>query len=247
MRRFFVRPEDVGAGALRLRGDEADHLARVLRLGPGSQVRVFDGRGHEYVVLVERLEVDGVVCRILHHTAVQSSHTVSITLGQGLPKAEKFEWVIQKTTELGVAEIVPLITDRVVPRMALPRMPAKLARWEKLAREACKQSGRATVPRLWPPTSLDAFFTASQSADLKLVFWEGEDKRLLRTVLMTSEPVTSVAVLIGPEGGITSQEVARGEAYGFRAVGLGKHMLRTETAGVVAVALLQYQFGDLGA
>jgi 16S rRNA (uracil1498-N3)-methyltransferase len=246
MRRFFVRPEDVGADALRLRGDEADHLARVLRLGPGSQVLVFDGHGHEYVVLVERLEIDGVVCRILHHIAVQPSHTVSITLGQGLPKAEKFEWVIQKTTELGVAEIVPLITARVIPHMALRHMPAKLARWEKLAREACKQSGRATLPRLWPPTPLDAFFAASQSADLKLVLWEGEDKRLLRTVLTASERVTSVAVLIGPEGGITPQEVARGEVYGFRPVGLGRRMLRTETAGVVAVALLQYEFGDLG-
>jgi 16S rRNA (uracil1498-N3)-methyltransferase len=247
MRRFFVRPEDVGVDALRLRGDEADHLARVLRLGPGAQVVVFDGHGHEYEVLVERLESDGVVCRILHHTAAQPTHTVSITLGQGLPKAEKFEWVIQKTTELGVSEIVPLITERVIPHVSLRHIPAKLGRWEKLAREACKQSGRATEPHLWLPTPLETFLASSQSAELKLVLWEGEGKRLLRTVLTASERVTSVAVLVGPEGGLTSQEVTRGEAYGFLAVGLGKRLLRTETAGVVAVAILQYQFGDLGA
>ena len=247
MRRFFVRPEDVGADVLRLRDDEAAHLARVLRLGPGAQVSVFDGHGHEYTVLVERLESDSVVCQILHHTAAQSTHMLSITLGQGLPKAEKFEWVIQKTTELGVSEIVPVITDRVVPHISLRHMPAKAGRWEKLARAACKQCGRATVPCLWPPTPLDTFFAAAQSADLKLMLWEGEDRQRLRTVLTASEPVASVAVLVGPEGGLTAQEVARGEGYGFRAVGLGNRVLRTETAGVVAVAILQYQFGDLGA
>jgi 16S rRNA (uracil1498-N3)-methyltransferase len=246
MRRFFVRPEDVGAGALRLRGDEAEHLARVLRLGPGTQVLVFDGHGHEYVVLVERLEIDAIVCQILRHTEIQPTQTVSIILGQGLPKAERFEWVIQKTTELGVSEIVPLITERAIPHISPRQIPTKLGRWEKLAREACKQSGRATVPHLWPPTSLETFFATFQSAELKLVLWEGEDRRSLRTVLAASEQVASVAVLVGPEGGFTPQEVACGEANGFIAVGLGKRTLRTETAGVVAVSLLQYQFGDLG-
>jgi 16S rRNA (uracil1498-N3)-methyltransferase len=246
MRRFFVRPEDVGERALRLRGDEADHLARVLRLGPGTQVLVFDGHGHEYVALVERLENDGAVCRILRHTEIQPAQTVSITLGQGLSRAERFEWVIQKTTELGVSEIVPVITERVIPHISLRHIPTKVGRWEKLAREACKQSGRATVPHLWPPTPLETFFASSRSAELRLVLWEGEDKRPLRAILAASEQVASVAVLVGPEGGLTPREVACGEANGFLPVGLGKRVLRTETAGVVAVALLQYQFGDLG-
>ena len=246
MRRFFVRPEDVGKQELRLRGDEADHLTRVLRLGPGTQVVIFDGCGHEYLTLVERIEAKGVVCRILQDVEQQSPPIVSITLGQGLPKAEKFDWVIQKTTELGVSDIVPLITARVIPHISAPYMARKVGRWEKLAREACKQSGRAAVPHLWPPTPLEAFLASRQSAELKLVLWEGEDTRRLRTVLAASAPVGSVAVVVGPEGGLTSQEVARGEDSGFLAVGLGKRILRTETAGVVAVALLQYQFGDLG-
>jgi 16S rRNA (uracil1498-N3)-methyltransferase len=246
MHRFFVRPDDVGTQELRLRGDEADHLARVLRLGPGAQVVVFDGCGHEYMTVVERLETEGVVCRILFDVASASPPTISITLGQGLPKAEKFDWVIQKTTELGVSDIVPLITDRVIPHISGPHMARKVDRWEKLAREACKQSGRATMPHLWPPTPLEAFLASCQSTKLKLMLWEGEDTRLLRTVLAACAPVASVAVVVGPEGGLTPQEVARGEAYGFLAVGLGKRILRTETAGVVAVALLQYRFGDLG-
>jgi 16S rRNA (uracil1498-N3)-methyltransferase len=246
MRRFFVRPEDISERELRLRGDEAAHLARVLRLGPGAQVVVFDGRGHEYVTLVERLEAEDVVCRIVDEAAMPPPPVVSITLGQGLPKAEKFAWVIQKTTELGVAEIAPLITDRVIPHISQPHMARKVGRWEKLAREACKQSGRATVPHLWPPTSLETFYASCQPAELKLVLWEGVDTRLLRSVLAASEQVASVAVVVGPEGGLTPQEVARGELYGFLAVGLGKRVLRTETAGVVAVALLQYRFGDLG-
>jgi 16S rRNA (uracil1498-N3)-methyltransferase len=246
MRRFFVRPDDVGTQELRLRGDEADHLVRVLRLGPGKQIVVFDGCGHEYTTVVERLGTEGVVCRILFDASPQSPSTVSITLGQGVPKAEKFDWVIQKTTELGVSAIVPLITDRVIPHLAEPRMARKVGRWERLAREACKQSGRATVPHLWPPTSLEVFLASCQSAELKLVLWEGEETRLLGTILATSAAVVSAAVVVGPEGGLTPQEVARGEAYGFLAAGLGKRILRTETAAVVAVALLQYRFGDLG-
>jgi 16S rRNA (uracil1498-N3)-methyltransferase len=246
MRRFFVRPEDVGERELRLRDDEASHVVRVLRLGPGAQVVVFDGRGHEYVAMVERRESDAVVCQILHRSAVQHTHTVSITLGQGLTKADNFEWVIQKTTELGVAEIVPLITTRVVRYSASRHNAAKVNRWERLAREACKQSRRSTVPQLWSPTPLQAFFASYQSSSLKLMLWEKEDIHSLRTILTASEAVPSVAVVVGPEGGLTAQEVASGEAHGFVAVGLGKRILRTETAGIIAVALLQYRFGDLG-
>jgi 16S rRNA (uracil1498-N3)-methyltransferase len=246
VRRFFVQPGDVGTRELRLRGEEADHLARVLRLGAGAQVVVFDGCGHEYTAVVERLESEGVVCRILVDVSPQPPPTASITLGQGLPKAAKFDWVIQKTTELGVSAIVPLITDRVIPYLAEPRMARKVGRWERLAREACKQCGRATAPHLSPPTPLEAFLASYQSAELKLLLWEGEETRLLGTILAASAPMASVALVVGPEGGLTPQEVACGEAYGFLAVGLGKRILRTETAGVVAVALLQYRFGDLG-
>jgi 16S rRNA (uracil1498-N3)-methyltransferase len=246
MRRFFVRPEDVGERELCLRDDEANHLVRVLRLAPGAQVVAFDGRGHEYVATFERLGPAGVVCRILGHSTIQLTGTVSIILGQGLPKADKFEWVIQKTTELGVAEIVPLITARAIGSGAAQHHAAKAARWDRLAREACKQSRRATVPRLWPPTPLQTFFTSCQSSSLKLILWEQEDIPSLRTILATSEQVPSVAIVVGPEGGLTTQEVASGNAHGFMAVGLGKRILRTETAGVIAVALLQYRFGDLG-
>jgi 16S rRNA (uracil1498-N3)-methyltransferase len=246
MRRFYVRPEDVGDRELHLRGDEANHLVRVLRLGPGAQIMVFDGRGGEYTAEVERLEVDAVICGILHYTEAQPTRSAAITLGQGLPKADKFAWVIQKTTELGVAAIVPLITERVIPRLSQDPAGAKVGRWEKLAREASKQSRRSTVPHLWPPTPLKTFLSSFRHADLKLVLWEGEHLRPLRSVLSGPDQVTSVAVIVGPEGGLTPQEVAQGEAHGFLTVGLGQRMLRAETAGMIAVALLQYQFGDLG-
>lgn len=246
MRRFFVRPEDVGAHELRLQGDEVAHLTRVLRSGPGEQIVAFDGLGREFVATVERLEADGAVCQIICQRDVRPTQAVSITVGQGLPKVDKFEWVIQKTTELGAAAIVPLITVRAVPQLGVAHLPAKLARWEKLAREACKQCGRATVPRLHPPTSLQTFFTTFQRSDLKLVLWEGEETRRLRSVLAASGPVASAAIVIGPEGGLAPEEVAQGEPYGFVAVSLGERILRTETASVVAVALLQHRFGDLG-
>jgi 16S rRNA (uracil1498-N3)-methyltransferase len=246
VRRFFVQPKDVHAQELCLAGAEAAHLIRVLRLGPGAHIRAFDGNGREYAAVVERLEAERVLCHIVQQVSIQPTMTVPIILGQGLPKADKFEWVIQKTTELGVTEIVPLVTERVVPQIPKGRMAAKQARWEKIAREACKQCGRAMMPQVWPPTPLEMFFSTFQDTDLKLVLWEGEQTRHLRTVLAACARAASVALVIGPEGGLTPREVAQGESSGFLPVGLGERILRTETASLVAVTLLQYRFGDLG-
>ena len=246
MRRFFVRPDDVERSTLRLSGHEAVHLVRVLRLGPGAQISAFDGRGREYVAVVDEVEADQVRCHILQQTAAVPPTSVSISLGQGLPKAEKFDWVIQKATELGVAQIVPLLTERTMPRFMGSQVATKQARWERIAREACKQSGQATVPHLWPPTRLEEFFVALQGAEVKLIFWEEEKRRRLKTVLKTYERVASIAVVIGPEGGLTPAEVAQGESHGFLPVGLGERILRTETASLIVAALLQYRFGDLG-
>ena len=246
MRRFLVLPEDIGQERLRLTGGEAAHLTRVLRLGPGAQVMAFDGAGHEYAAVVERLEAGSVICRIRQQVTVPPREAVQISLGQGLPRARKLEWVIQKTTELGVAEVVPLLTERSVPHVVERDSATKRERWDKIAREACKQCGRSAIPRVWAITALDDFFSAFQTADLKLLLWEGEHSRRLRQVLAQCEHVESVAVVVGAEGGFTSQEVAQAESYGFLPAGLGSRILRTETAGVVAVSLLQYLFGDLG-
>lgn len=246
MRRFFVRPEDVEPTELRLMGTEALHLRRVLRLQAGAHITAFDGVGHEYEAVVAELTDDAVRCRILQMHAREPAEGLSIILGQGMPKAEKFDWVIQKTTELGVTEIVPLITEYTVPRLAPQGVATKLSRWERIAREACKQCGRSVMPKLWPPTRLADFYATFQGNELKLVVWEGERTRSLRSTLAITSAITSVAIVIGPEGGLAPSEVAAGEAFGFHSVGLGQRVLRTETASLVAVALLQYRFGDLG-
>jgi len=246
MRRFFVRPEDVEPTGLRLTGAEAIHLGRVLRLKAGAHITAFDGVGHEYEAVVDELAGDMIHCRILQTRAGAPAERLSIILGQAMPKAEKLEWVIQKATELGVAEIVPLVTEYAVPHIAPHRVATKLSRWERIAREACKQCGRSTIPRLWPPTSLHDFYAAFQGSDLKLVVWEEEHTRSLRSTLATMAAIASVAVVIGPEGGLAASEVAAGESFGFLPVGLGQRILRTETASLVSVALLQHRFGDLG-
>jgi 16S rRNA (uracil1498-N3)-methyltransferase len=246
MRRFFVRPEDVSEPELRLRGDEAAHLLHALRLRPGTSIVTFDGLGREYVATIERLDEDEVICHITCERGSPHAQGISIALGQGLPKGDKFEWIIQKTTELGVTELVPLLTERAVPRLSGPRVSAKRVRWDRLAREACKQCGRSVVPRLYSPMSLDTFCMTFRQADLRLLLWEEERGRRLRTVLGAAPQVASAAIIIGPEGGLTPTEVVRGESYGFLTVGLGERILRTETASMAVVALLQHRFGDLG-
>ena len=245
-RRFFVRAEDVGPETLRLTGDEAAHLRHVLRLSPGAQIVAFDGAGHEYEAIVSRIDADAVHCLIRCQRDAQAPPAVRIALGQGIPKAHKLEWVIQKTVELGVAEIVPLQSARVLPQPVERAAASKHTRWERIAREACKQSGRSTVPRLWPVTPLEEFFAAFRMDDLKLVLWEAERTRGLRGVLEADARVATASVAVGPEGGFAREEIECGEAYGFLPVSLGARILRTETAGLVMVSLLQYRFGDLG-
>lgn len=246
MRRFFVRPEDVNGSELRLREDEAAHLVRVLRLRPGSSIVAFDGLGRDYEAMIQRSTEAEVVCRIVRQRYTQPAQVVSIALGQGLPKADTFEWIIQKTTELGITEIVPLLTERVVPQLAARAVDRKVARWEKLAREACKQCERSVIPRLSPPLPLESFYLTFQQADLKLICWEGAGTRRLQPILTACGPIASVAIVIGPEGGLTAAEVRKGESYGFCIAGLGERILRTETASMTIIALLQYHFGDLG-
>jgi 16S rRNA (uracil1498-N3)-methyltransferase len=168
--------------------------------------------------------------------APSAAPAVDITLLVAVPRGERMDWLVQKTTELGVARIVPVASERSVarPEAGSGRHP----RWEKIAREAARQCGRADVPRIDEPTELEAALAANDLPARRLALWEGERGRSLGAAL--------TAILIGPEGGFAADEVARAERASFVAVGLGPRILRVETAAVVAVALIQAAAGGLG-
>jgi 16S rRNA (uracil1498-N3)-methyltransferase len=244
MRRFAIAPERVVDGRVTFDALETRHLARVLRLGPGDTVVASDGAGRDYTVRLEavRPRATGVVVAVAD---AGGESPLALTLVQGLPRGDKLEAIVRATTELGVARIVPAIAARTVVRLAERRAAARLTRWQRVAREAAKQSGRRVVPDVAPPRALEACLDEARDTDLALCLWEDEATPLA-AVLATVERPRRVAVLVGPEGGLERREVDAARARGWRAVGLGARILRAETAGPALIAILQARWGDLG-
>jgi len=235
--RFFI-DIPLSLGEHDLPEAQAHYIGRVLRHGPGDAVQLFDGSGREF--LGELLEVGkkGVRVGLREEFAGLPESPLRIHLGQGLSRGERMDWAIQKATELGAAEITPIVSARCEVRLKDERADKRLAHWRQIAISACEQCGRSVVPLIHAPVAL-AEWQAGVQAELKLVLhpeaepWSGH------------VPPRSLAFLIGPEGGLSDNEVMQARAAGFHPARLGPRVLRTETAPVVALAVAQQLWGDL--
>jgi 16S rRNA (uracil1498-N3)-methyltransferase len=240
-RRLFVPGERLGGPRLTLTGPEHHHIGLVLRARPGDTLTLFDGAGGEVeaeVIRVERTETE----LALGVRRAVAGPAVALTLLCAVPRGPRMDFLVQKTSELGVARIVPVVTDRSVAR---PDAEAgKRARWEKIAREAARQCGRADLPIVDPPVALAEALADPRLPARRLALFEGERQRSLRAAVAGAEPAATV-LLIGPEGGFGAAEPAAARAAGFEAVGLGERILRVETAAIVAVALVAGAYGML--
>lgn len=241
--RVHVRPEAVRGARIVLDASETRHLRRVLRLNVGDLVRAMDGLGHEWTVRLTTLgaRAEG---EIVETGASADESPLTLTLAQGIPKGDKLETIIRMSTELGVTSVAPLTTARSIPHEKEARWAARRARWERVAREAAKQCGRAIVPDVAAPVTLADWLGARERDGVLVCLWERETAPLAE-VLPAARP-TRAAVVVGPEGGLADDEVTALRAAGALVAGLGPRLLRTETAGPVAVALLQARWGDLG-
>jgi 16S rRNA (uracil1498-N3)-methyltransferase len=261
VRRFTIAPERIRDGRVVFDRDESRHLARVLRLRSGDTVLAADGTGREYTVRLERIG-DEATGTVLGVGANEHESPIRITLVQAVPKGDKMESIVRAATELGVTRVVPALTARTVVALDPGRWRDRTRRWQRVAKEAAKQSGRAVVPAVDEPRALSQAIELAEAADLRLCLWElagvaaggqrGGQARLLGTTLAASLPLTlpggsRVGLLIGPEGGLALDEVEAARARGWAIVGIGPRVLRTETAGPAIVAVLQARFGDLGA
>jgi len=247
MGKFHVRPEAIEADRVVFDHDETHHLVRVLRLGPGELVRALDGKGTEYTVRLESVSPKGAQGTILARSSLPTESPCAITLAQSVPKGEKMEWIVRAATELGVARVRPLLTERCVVRLEPGRGRERARRWQRVAKEAAKQCGRSVIPTVEPPSTLTEFLDQRPAADLALCLWEGEPLGLREILEAIRIPIASALLVVGPEGGLTSGEVAALRAAGFQSASLGPRILRAETAGPAAVSILQSRFGDLGA
>ena len=244
MRRFRIRPDDIVGDRVTFDPDETRHLRRVLRLGAGDVVEALDGAGTVLTVRIERVGTHGAEGAVLSRATHRTESPLRLTLAQGIAKGDKMEAIIRMATELGVAHVAPLATARVVVKMEPGRKEARLARWQRVAQEAAKQSGRAVVPDIAPPRPFEEWLAARERGDLLVCLWESAPVPLFSR--LPPPPIALATLVVGPEGGLEAAEAEALEKAGAVVGSLGTRILRTETAGPVGLALLQARYGDLG-
>lgn len=253
--RFFVQPEAItGRGVVIADPALLHQFANVLRLQPGAQVTLLDNTGWEYVAVLERVDRSGVQGVIERKTLAATEPRLKLSLYVALLRAERFEWVLQKGTELGVSAFVPVVCDRSVVDDIADIGASKIERWERIIREAAEQSRRAKLPRLRPAMLFDTACDHAKRRARTFMLWEGGDTRSLRSFLRQPAPLheslppaapLSISLLSGPEGGFTPDELATAAMYDIALASLGPRTFRAETAPVAAAAAVLWEHGDL--
>ncbi len=242
MPKFFVPCEKITEDEILIDTEDVLHIKRVLRLGEGDIITVCDGRGIDYQASIASIEDKQVRCRILSREHADTEPNIEVTLFQGIPKAAKMDYIIQKTTELGIVRIVPCELSRCVAKI---KDQKKIDRWQKIAKEAAKQSGRGVVPQVESPVSLDEAIRQMKKYDISFTPYECEENGTLRTVLTQCPNATQIAFLVGPEGGFDPMEAEKIRNAGISTITLGRRILRTETAGEAVLAMVMYELGDI--
>jgi 16S rRNA (uracil1498-N3)-methyltransferase len=239
--RVFIDADLQTGQRLTVEGNAGNHIVRVLRLRVGDTLTLFTGRGGEYGARIEEMHRDTVQVSVLEHRDDERESPFHLTLAQGISRGERMDWVVQKATELGVSRIAPLFTERSMVRLDEKQAARKVQHWRAIAIAACEQSGRNRVPEIETPTSLYEMLEQRTASGAALILSPGAALRI------ADVPATEggATVLIGPEGGLAEVEQETALRSGFTPVRLGPRVLRTETAAVCALTLLQQKFGDL--
>ena len=243
MNRFFVdfdgREFDK---SIDITGEDVNHIKNVLRLKVNDEIIISDGRGRDYRCQISVMDHEKVVADILDVCDNFAELETGITLFQGFPKADKMEWIIQKTVELGVTRIVPVMTKRTVVKLDAKKADAKRKRWNAVSESAAKQSKRSLIPEVAPLMTYKEAVKEAAGYDMVFLPYESADGiRKTRELLASVKPGTDIAVFIGPEGGFEDEEVELARENGAEIVTLGKRILRTETAGLCMLSALMLQ------
>jgi 16S rRNA (uracil1498-N3)-methyltransferase len=260
MHRIYFSASNIKDNRMSITGEKARYLTSVLRCREGDELIVFDGKGSCYRTTILKADKKEVIAEVIEKFPCDTESHINITLVQGLLKGEKMDMVIQKTTELGVKEIIPVVTER-----SQLRETKRVTRWRKIAEEASRQSGRSVIPVIYEPVEFNKFLAIhgqlEQNSETEtrrhgemngFIFWEEEGVLLKEAVLkLSSSPIylltkSPIYLFIGPEGGFTKEEVTLAKEKGFMVTYLGRRILRAETAAISAVTLVQFLLGDMG-
>lgn len=238
MPRFFVEKENIKDNIITLYGDDAGHISRVLRSKIGEKLTVCDGSGNDYDSEIIEISDNTVRLEIKNTTFTGSEPSVKIILFQGLPKGDKMELIIQKCVELGVYSIIPVNTERCIVKFDKNKEKKKIERWQKISESAAKQSGRGIVPKIGEVLNYSDAINKASELDMSMIPYELEENRGLKEFLdnYKEKGGETLGIFIGPEGGFAVNEIEMAINSGVLPVTLGKRILRTETAGMTAIA-----------
>ena len=241
MPRFFISKDNIDNDSLFIEGDDARHIARSLRMAVGDEITVSDGEGTEYTASLTRIRDERAEASIISSRPSPTEPGVRITLFMAYPKGDKLETVVQKAVELGASRIVPFESSRCIKRPKAEKAEKNTRRLQKIAEEAAKQCGRGKLPEVCEPTDFNGMIKLAKEYDLTLFCYEGDGTRTLKQILTSAEKKGTIAVIVGSEGGFSHDEAEKAKEAGFAMTGLGKRILRCETAPSFALSSLVYE------
>ena len=243
MYQFFVDPSQIQGTRIVITGEDVNHIKNVLRMKPGDEISVSNGADlKEYRCGIEEIRAGQVICTLRFVKEEGLELPARVLLFQGLPKADKMEFIIQKAVELGVCEVIPISCKRTVVKLDEKKAAGKIARWQKIAEAAAKQSRRGIIPQIREIMTMEQAIACSRACQVRMIPYElAEDMDKTKALIGSLEPGRDVAVFIGPEGGFEREEVEAAARDGVTPVTLGRRILRTETAGMTVLSWIMYQ------
>ncbi len=244
MPKFFIKKEDIKENSVTITGQDATHIAKVLRTEVGETLTLCDGCGTDFFAEVTSVSKEAVSLKIKETLPCTAEPEILVTLFQGIPKQGKMDYIIEKCTELGISRIVPVSTKRSVVKIDDKKSEAKkLGRWRKIAAESVKQCGRGTIPEITDVMNFSQAIEFSKSLDLTIAAYECERETSIKSALTGKSP-KSVGVFIGPEGGLDNSEIEKLKDANIETVTLGTRILRTETAGHTVLTAIMYEYNE---
>lgn len=244
MHRFFVKPGQIAEDIITIVGSDVNHIKNVLRMHKNDEIVICDGHGSNYYCIIKDVESDQIITQVKERNACETELKSKIYLFQGLPKQDKMELIIQKAIELGVHEIIPVKTSRCVVKIKKQNEQKKLARWNKIAESAAKQSKRGIIPIVNHIMDYEEALVYAQKMDTTIVPYENAANINETKALLGCLDNKRIGVFIGPEGGFSLEEVDKAKKQGANIITLGKRILRTETAGLAILSVLMFQLEE---
>ena len=248
MPRFFVEKQSIGAENIVIGGEDAKHISLSLRARVGEKITACDGEGNDYECEISDITKNEVTLKILEEKASDAEPSVKVTLYQALVKSDKFDFIVQKCTELGVSRIVPVQTDRCISKPDDASLSKKLVRWNKIAKEAAMQSGRGCIPTVEDAVTFEEALTLMKKDDLSFLCYETNPHVPIEKIYkarLEEKNIGSASFLVGPEGGISEKEATLAKEKGIDLAGLGPRILRTETAPLCVLSCLMLMSGNM--